>query len=754
MSDVLIAHSANRCGDVQPLLSHLQNVGNLAARFAEAFGGQDEARIAGRIHDLGKSLYAVQSYLKDERESGRDTHHAPYGAAFAYGRGWPCAFAIAGHHAGLHDLYRLKELVEDDGPYAIAAHLPKLEEIYKELFGTIPESMSVPRFVEEEEDPYALELYIRMIFSCLVDADYLDTDSHYSGGPRASLRMSDVCDELLARLCQERDSKPSDGIVNRARHSVFDACLAAGNRQQGFFSLTVPTGGGKTLSGMAFALSHANMWDLERVIVVIPYLSIIEQNADEYRRILDPENLGLIVEHHSAVPDAQGGAASESSAMQRAAENWDAPIIITTSVQFIESLFASSASKCRKLHNLARSVVLIDEVQALPAHLLNPLLNVLKELHEHYGVSFLFMTATQPAFRHHFGSLPEGFHPGEVTEIVEDRGHLFHVLKRVEFRIEKTLNWDEVADRMAQARQVLCVVNIRAQAFDLWNALHLLVPGDEEDSVFHLSSSMCAEHRLRTIGKIKDPAEGSIRNRLRHGLPCRLVSTQVVEAGVDVDFPLVFRAMGPLDSVVQTAGRCNREGRLVDADGRPHKGQVVVFKPPEHRLPPGLYKVATELAEQILHEVPVDSLGEDPGIFAEYFAHLFQLTDTDHSRPGDSSIQEDRRNLRYRQVSAKAKVIPEGGVPVVVPFGPGSEVVEELRVRARFQGAAGPGYGDLRRLQRFMVNVRERDFQKLHQCGMIDYIFPQTNLFIADARCYDDRLGLVIKEMPVEDLIL
>ena len=257
-------------------------------------------------------------------------------------------------------------------------------------------------------------------------------------------------------------TNPGSERVNEIRHRIFDQCLNSAEHEQGFYSLTVPTGGGKTLSSMAFALAHANRWDLQRVIVVIPYLSIIEQNAAEYRRILDPGNKGLVVEHHSAVPVKEDDEDRPSTSVQRATENWDAPVMVTTSVQFIESLFASSPSKCRKLHNVARSVVVMDEVQTLPMHLLEPLLNVLRQLQRNYGTTFLFLTATQPGFRHDAVNLSEGFKPGEVQEITERTGEIFQVLKRVRFEVIGTLGWDELSSRMSAYRQVLTVVNVRS----------------------------------------------------------------------------------------------------------------------------------------------------------------------------------------------------------------------------------------------------------------------------------------------------
>lgn len=732
----------------QPLSDHLLGVGQKAASFGQGFGAADEARLAGWLHDMGKFREEFQRYLRQERDGGVDTHHAVYGAALAFARDWPgCAFAAAGHHAGLHDLNQLQALVSDP-KYDAAARLPKLEAQLANAVGKLPSSLSCQPFLHEK--PLALELYVRMVFSCLVDADFLDTEKDATKRARQTVRLADMVEQLLNRVLAERSSKPTEGQVNRVRHAIFEQCLRKGEQHPGFFSLTVPTGGGKTLSSMAFALAHAKRWNLEHVIVVIPYLSIIEQNAAEYRRVLDPDGLGLVVENHSAVPVAEGAERRERPPLELACENWDAPVIVTTSVQFIESLFASLPSRCRKLHNIARSVVILDEVQTLPSHLLSPLLSVIRELMENYGVSFLFMTATQPAFRHHGVTLAEGFKAGEVCEITQDTGSLFKVLQRVDYEREGELGWDALAQRMAALPQVLCVVNVRKHAFSLWEALQGAVPTEEKDSIFHLSSSMCAEHRLKHLGEIKDPREGSIRHRLKHRMPCRVVATQVVEAGVDVDFPVVFRALGPLDSIVQAGGRCNREGRLVDTQGKPVRGKVIMFSPQDPSMPSGVYRTATEKTVGFLD--PLDSLPANPEIFARYFSQLFQIVPTDHSRQRETTIQEDRQNLRFREVSSKAKVIRDDGVPVVVPYRKGKEVIEAMRTRVPIPGRPRFDRQDLRSLQRFMVNVRTRDFQMLQHYGMVSPLLYNLELYVLEEGCYHEHLGLLIHQRPVEDL--
>ncbi|HKQ03530.1 MAG TPA: CRISPR-associated helicase Cas3' [Blastocatellia bacterium] len=759
-----LAHTENEKGEPHLLSVHLQSVGALARAFAEAANPQlaDAAQWAGLLHDLGKYRDEFQEYLRGKRESSAETHHAVYGAALARQKRWIApSFAIAGHHAGLHDLVELEALI-DKPVYQTKDHLRLLEARFNQELTTVATDLNEPRF----DDKMRLEFYVRMVFSALVDADFLDTEAHYQS-QRSTVPPLDatLTQELLLSLQRAKEAKAqavreNNGAAELAalRNEIYDECLAKATLPQGFFSLTVPTGGGKTLSSMAFALRHAAQHNLRRVIAVIPYLSIIEQNAAEYRRILDPQDIGLVIENHSAVviksEDDEQRKTSEARArspLVLAAENWDAPVVITTAVQFVESLFANKPSRCRKLHNVARSVVLLDEVQTLPAHLLDPLLSVMRELRDTYKVSFVFSSATQPAFRKQY-NLANGFSEGEVTEITEKTQEMFKTLRRVRYELPptgQTHSWQSLADEMSAAKQVLCVVNTRKQAFALWEALRGQLREEEEASIFHLSSAMCAEHRFDLIGAIQAPQEDSIRARLLRGLPCRVVSTQLVEAGVDLDFPTLYRALAPLDSLVQAAGRCNREGNLRNTQGESKLGHVIVFVPQDNVTPPGIYRIGTEHTQTMLEgaTISAEHLATDPHIFAAYFQRLYQNANT------GQQIQDERRAFNFRTVASAAKVISDNGIGVIVPYGRAIKLIDDLRKKQTPKGQPRFTRDDLRKLQRFIVNVRQDDYTKLERNGQLQPLLfnSKLELQVLNQGSYHSNLGVLVDQRPTED---
>jgi CRISPR-associated endonuclease/helicase Cas3 len=741
----------------QLLHSHSCNVAKYTKRFAQEFNlgkeVEDDAFLAGFLHDLGKYRKVVQKYLRGEPTHGADTQHAIFGAAFAAKHDQcPAASAIAGHHAGLHDL--------DDLPSAIERSKAKEPEPVDSLFQmlkgencTVPSPVSIPSFpgipthitragaISETAACLATEFYTRMLFSCLVDADRLDSafwQTPSQKPPVPAFAPAALLEKILAERDRKRAANPASAL-STVRNDIFDACLRAGTQTPGFFSLTVPTGGGKTLAAMAFALAHAHTHtgkhDFRRVIIVIPYLSIIEQNAAEYRRILDPENTGIVLEHHSSAQPSRNASEEELSQLELATENWDAPVVITTSVQFLESLLASSPSRARKLHNIARSIVIFDEVQTLPAHLLAPMLSVFRELAANYGTSFVFSSATQPAFRR-TASLPDGFTENELREIAPAPDALFRQLRRVSYHFHPTpFTWPDLADKLVSTPQVLCVVNLTRHARELWEELSRCLPKDERP--IHLSSAMCPAHRLALIRRI--------RQRLKSGLPCRVISTQLIEAGVDVDFPEVWRAMGPLDSIVQVAGRCNREGRRPAAESVVH-----VFIPADNKLPLGIYTTATDQAVTALAalgEKASEDLATDPAIFRKYFTALHGIVPVDHTKRGEATIQQERENLHFRKVAEKAVVIKNSGTPVIVPIGKGRHIIAAIRARANNPARAAnePRFtrDDLRRLQRYMVNAHDHDFHLLQQRGFVEKLLPNLEVFILKESHYNRDLGFL-----------
>ncbi len=739
-------------GKWQPLAEHLRNVAELAAKFAAPFGASEEARLVGLLHDLGKYRDEFQSYLRGERSSSAETQHAVFGAAWAAHEGRPQLFAtklaIAGHHAGLHDHSDLDGLFANQS-LRIPGVLPALIARLESELGPLPKAPQPPPWViaaAESGNFNPAEFYVRLIFSCVVDADRLDT-AHWPSSVPADAVLDGGA--LLTAVLSERERKTAANPASplaALRNRIFDTALERAALPPGFFSLTVPTGGGKTLASMAFALAHARAHGLRRIIVVIPYLSIIEQNAAEYRRIFGH---AVVLENHSGVRPKDAASEEERSRLELVAENWDAPIIVTTSVQFLESLFASSPSRCRKLHRIPRSVVIFDEVQTLPAHLLAPTFNVLRELAANYGTSFVFSSATQPAFRRS-SAIEDGFLPDELREIAPAPEELFPKLRRVTYRLPvpgETFDWPTLAARLAASRQVLCVVNLTRHARELWEQLSRLVAPDEAP-VIHLSSAMCAEHRLNLIEQI--------RCRLREGRPCRVVSTQLIEAGVDVDFPEVWRALGPLDSIVQVAGRCNREGRLPT-------GVVHVFRPADHKLPPGVYRAAADqtaitLASLGDGESAPEKLATGSALFGDYFQSLYGVINTDHAKPGDCTIQEDRAFLRFREVSRKARVIEDSGTPVIIagdnrghewaaPF------IEQIRTRTLAPGQPRFSRDDLRRLQRFMINVRSHTLRQIEARQLIRPLLPNLELNVLDAACYHPALGLLLENTQPDDFL-
>ncbi|MFO0593588.1 MAG: CRISPR-associated helicase Cas3' [Polyangiaceae bacterium] len=552
-----------------------------------------------------------------------------------------------------------------------------------------------------------------MLFSALCDADFLDTEAFFRSDV-AALRASGppvakLLPPLIASLDALETAAPTTE-VNAVRAAVRRACAAAATARPGVFSLTVPTGGGKTLASLAFGLAHAAHHGLDRVVVAIPFTSIIEQTAAAFRKALPVE--GAVLEHHSALDPRR-----ETPQNRIASDNWDAPIVVTTIVQLLESLFANRPGRCRKLHRLARSVIVLDEAQSLPPGMLAPILDGLRTLVRDFGASLVICTATQPAF----GKAPwlaSGFEA--VHEIVPPEVRAFERLRRVRTRwpsAPEPTSYDNLAREVAAERDVLVIVHRRDDARALTEKLDALL-GDE--TTLHLSALMCAEHRSQVLAEIK--------RRKQRGEPVRLVATQLVEAGVDLDFAVVYRALAGLDALAQAAGRCNREGRM---DGL---GELRVFVAPTEP-PRGVPQAGLRVTLGMLRGEPgrqLDLFVPEP--FKAYFQQLYSSRDLDEKR-----IQEARAALRFKDVAELFKVIEDDwSAPIVVPFG------REAAARIEAVEKWGPSRERLRDVQRFTVNVKRADRERWIDAGYARWV--RETIVVLDAAfdgAYRDRFGLV-----------
>ncbi len=701
----------------QPLDQHLVNVAELARGFASGFGASSWAYLAGLWHDLGKYSPAFQRYIRAtadahlESKSGRVNHSSAGGllAVEQFGKiGRILAYIISGHHAGLPDWQN-----EFSPQASLAYRLAQKELMEVAKAGGIPAAV-LNRPLPDDRAKGGTELsrsmWLRMLFSCLVDADFLDTEAFLEPA-RASGRkgypplyeMAPVFERYMA----DRFEDVTDTPVNRIRAEVLSACRTKAAEPPGLFTLTVPTGG-KTLSSLAFALRHAICHSKRRIIYVIPYTSIIEQTADQFRAVFED----AVLEHHSNLDVSDE--ARENTRSRLACENWDAPLIVTTTVQFFESLFASRTSRCRKLHNIADSIVILDEAQLLPPDFLGPVLEAIKELQRNYGVTFVLSTATQPAFQPHknmdfnFPGLPH------LREITSDTLSLYERLKRTDVEVvgglAAPLPWDMLAQRLSSHKTVLCIVNRRDDARTLWEKM--------PEGTFHLSALMCGAHRSERIAKI--------RESLKANKDTRVISTQLVEAGVDLDFPVVYRALAGLDSIAQAAGRCNREGLLA-------KGVVHVFLP-ESSIPQGYLRQSAEIGRRLLVDKEVELLA--PERFERFFRELYWVRGDRMDKEGILKLLGNDSELRisFRTAAEKFCIIDETAyAPVLVHYGKGSGLIELLRRN-------GPERWLLRQLQRYVVNLPRHVHGRLLAEGSIAEMHP--GCFVqGHGRLYHDQLG-------------
>ena len=684
-------------GSVQTVQAHLSGTAKLCGSFARQFGEEERGRLLGLAHDIGKCSDAFQKRL----HGGPKTDHATAGALECAKLGEDAmACCVVGHHGGLPDFGNPKT----DYPgmptcsgrikKAMAGGIPACH-----WTGTLPRPGNRPAI----SDPYFLSMWVRMLYSCLVDADYLDTEAFMAEDPPQRCGY-DSLPVLLGRLNTYISPWfPGNTSLNRQRCAILSQCLEKASGPRGIYSLTVPTGGGKTVSSLAFALKHAVENGMDRVIYVIPYTSIIEQNAAVFRQILGDHN---VVEHHSGVRFFDDEETNPANRFQRlAAENWDAPVIVTTAVQFFESLHSNRPSQCRKLHNIANSVVIFDEAQMLPTCHLLPCVGAMASLAAQFRSTVLLCTATQPVL----ADLFRRFCPEErIQELCPNTAENFRNFRRVRYRDGGMLSDEALAEALCQELQALCIVNTRKTA----QKVYALLP---EEGRFHLSTLMHPAHRKAVLK--------TIRLRLKAGLPCRVVSTSLIEAGVDVDFPAVYRELAGLDSIAQAAGRCNREGKR-NADN-----SIVTWFQSEHPVPV-LQRINIQAAREALEE------GGNPGnpeTMQRYFTVLRSLIGENMDK---SQMMKTLREqlLPFKTVSEAFHLIEEDTYTVYIPLGPG-----EAACRPLLEGRANRN--DYRRAGQYSVSIYEGHYRELLRAGDL-FPLSEDSAVLTSLCLYDSAMGL------------
>lgn len=757
MTTEFFAHSGNSRAEAEAVALHLRRVAERARQFAELLGFAAAAEVAGWLHDLGKYTELFQKRLRGEV---RGLDHWSAGAAAALER-FPrqpmaaaVALAIAGHHVGLPDRSMIKDLqdlkaldarLREDGRRLTETDLaPMLDRLAADGF-------ALPRHLDGELSALRLSamLDFRMLFSTLVDADYLATELHFDaeerppGPPLEAERAAALVEAKLAELAGQGTATVE---VQAVRAELAAACRDAATDPRGVFTLTAPTGSGKTLAMLLFALRHAAYHRLKRVVFAIPYLSILDQTAKIYRRLFESEfGPHYVLEHHSlAEPagDETAGAGDRDSASEserqrsRLTENWDAPLVLTTNVQLLQSLFAHKPSPCRKLHRLAGSVLLFDEAQTLPAELAVPTLGALSRLGERFGSTIVFATATQPAFDHLDGEVAKvaaaGWRP---RPIVRDEASLFRLRRtRVEWNLAHPTAWRELAMELAARAQGLAIVNLKRHARELGEAVRAAA-GDE--GFFHLSTNLCPAHREAILLEV--------RNRLEQGETCRVVATQCVEAGVDLSVPAVFRALAPLEAIAQAAGRCNRHGTDLEP------GRVEVFLPEEESYPPGGYQAAAQMTRVLLKEYGALDL-DDPETFRRYYRRLYDVTgNVEAWKKPRKKLNETLpalgdliNGLAFPAVAEAYRLIDNATVNVLVPW----DRTRHDELRAELQAVGRMTRSWVRRARPHAVALYRNQAFK---AGIGHFLLPvpltpgveAEDWFVYTGNAYDPQLGLL-----------
>lgn len=697
-----LAH-INDKGQEQLLKNHLKNTALRCGQFADSFGAYEWGYCCGLLHDIGKYSLKFQKRLRGSEEC---VDHSTAGAKVCWDKKGVYQFlsyCIAGHHAGLPDtggvsdtnthgtmMGRMKKKLEDYQIYKQEISVPLLKN---------------PLFqpVNNENRDFFVSMLIRMLYSCLVDADYLDTELFMKG------KENRDSGELISTLYKRFTESISDWLdnhdlktVNGRRTEILKYCIEMGKASKGLFRLTVPTGGGKTLSSLAFALRHAEEHHMERIIYVIPYTSIIEQNAKVFSDILGADN---VLENHCNV-DYES--CEELNSMQLAAENWDKPIVVTTNVQFFESLFSNKSSKCRKLHNIANSVIIFDEAQMLPNDYLKPCISVIEQLLRYYRSSIVLCTATQPALK---DLLSEDI---KITELCPRMEEQFNFFKRVSIENLNRLSEEDLIEKLEAENQALCILNTKKCTQRIYQRI-------KGEGVYHLSTSMYPAHRKRVLN--------DIRKRLQKQERCVVVSTSLVEAGVDLDFQTVYRQLAGIDSIIQAAGRCNREGKRPSS-----QCFTYIFKLDSKESVPG-QRQHIEITESLLSD---NKNLEELDTIKQYFEMLY------HFRGESLDKKEilkkfDRCNFQFSRVGKEFRLIEENTKTILIPK---EEEAREILEQLKLKGITKEG---IRKIGQYCVNVYENDFCKMFAAGMLREISEdlKSDCFVLrNLEKYTDEMGL------------
>lgn len=689
-------------GREQTVLEHLTNTARRAAAFATAFGGDEQALLAGLAHDLGKYSQAFQRRI---RGSPEQVDHSSAGMVECIRRKQTmAAFAVAGHHGGLPDGGNRTDTGDQgtlQGRYrrTMQGGLEPYDAWKQEV--QLPQA-SIPDFVRR--DPCVLMFYTRMLYSCLVDADFLDTEAfvQQTERPAPIVTMEALYRRLLNYTAQWGNAKTA---LNQQRNLILERCKSEGQqRPSGLYTLTVPTGGGKTVASLAFALSHAMAQGKNRVIYIVPYTAIIEQTAQVFRDILGSE---AVLEHHSGMLwDLEENSDHPAYRMAQATENWDAPVIVTTAVQFFESLYHNRSSRCRKLHNIANSVLVFDEAQMLPLAYLHPCVYAIAQLVAHFRSTALLCTATQPAL----DKLLAQYLPNQpAVELCPSDLYNPDIFRRVTWQQMGCLSWSDLAQELEKCPQALCVVNTRKSAQELYTLL-------PREGTFCLTTLLYPAHRQRIYQEI--------RQRLNQGLPCRVVSTSLIEAGVDLDFPRVFREEAGLDSILQAAGRCNREGK------RPAGESIATVFRSQTPIPPSLSRAAA--AARVAMERFSDF--STPEAIHCYFEEWLDLSGQEAQDQQDIMGLMERGDLPFATIADRFHLIDSKGRTIYIPLEEGAGLVEQLRQKQYRRSL-------YRRLGRYSVTVYEGQFQALDRAGAVELLEDGAAILL-DTGYYRQDTGL------------